>query len=56
MGVPSLEFQKQMNDATPPRNMTELFLGFLSIGARSFGGVMPLASGYAKTKAVFAGI
>lgn len=23
--------------------MTELFLGFLSIGARSFGGVMPLA-------------
>jgi chromate transporter len=32
-----------MNDATPPRNLTELFLGFLSIGARSFGGVMPLA-------------
>ncbi|HUQ25724.1 MAG TPA: chromate transporter [Burkholderiales bacterium] len=28
---------------TPPRNLTELFLGFLSIGARSFGGVMPWA-------------
>jgi chromate transporter len=27
----------------PPRNLTELFLGFLSIGARSFGGVMPWA-------------
>jgi len=32
-----------MNDATPPRNLKELFLGFLSIGARSFGGVMPWA-------------
>ena len=28
---------------TPPRNLTELFLGFLAIGARSFGGVMPWA-------------
>jgi chromate transporter len=28
---------------SPPRNLTELFLGFLSIGARSFGGVMPWA-------------
>jgi chromate transporter len=27
----------------PPRNLTELFFGFLSIGARSFGGVMPWA-------------
>jgi len=26
---------------SPPRNLRELFLGFLSIGARSFGGVMP---------------
>ena len=28
---------------TPPRNLLELFTGFLSIGARSFGGVMPWA-------------
>ena len=28
---------------SPPRTLTELFLGFLSIGARSFGGVMPWA-------------
>jgi chromate transporter len=27
----------------PPRNLAELFFGFLSIGARSFGGVMPWA-------------
>jgi chromate transporter len=27
----------------PPRSLTELFMGFLSIGARSFGGVMPWA-------------
>ena len=27
----------------PPRNLTELFTGFLAIGARSFGGVMPWA-------------
>ena len=32
-----------MNDVTPPRDLRELFLGFLSIGARSFGGVMPWA-------------
>jgi len=32
-----------MSDVTPPRNLKELFLGFLSIGARSFGGVMPWA-------------
>jgi chromate transporter len=29
--------------ATPPRSLTELFLGFLAIGARSFGGVLPWA-------------
>lgn len=28
---------------TPPRSLRELFWGFLSIGARSFGGVMPWA-------------
>ena len=28
---------------SPPKNLAELFLGFLSIGARSFGGVMPWA-------------
>ena len=27
----------------PPQSLRELFLGFLSIGARSFGGVMPWA-------------
>jgi chromate transporter len=27
----------------PPKTLGELFLGFLSIGARSFGGVMPWA-------------
>ena len=27
----------------PPKDLRELFLGFLSIGARSFGGVMPWA-------------
>ncbi len=27
----------------PPRNLRELFLGFLWIGARSFGGVLPWA-------------
>ena len=30
-------------DMTPPRSLTELFLGFLAIGARSFGGVLPWA-------------
>ena len=28
---------------TPPKSLGELFLGFLSIGARSFGGVLPWA-------------
>jgi chromate transporter len=28
---------------TPPASLRELFFGFLSIGARSFGGVMPWA-------------
>src|SRR5207237_3269429 len=28
---------------TPPRNLGELFMGFLWIGARSFGGVLPWA-------------
>jgi chromate transporter len=28
---------------TPPRSLRELFTGFLAIGARSFGGVMPWA-------------
>jgi chromate transporter len=28
---------------TPPRSLNELFTGFLAIGARSFGGVMPWA-------------
>lgn len=28
---------------TPPRNLVELFTGFLAIGARSFGGVLPWA-------------
>jgi chromate transporter len=30
-------------EVQPPRNLRELFLGFFSIGARSFGGVMPWA-------------
>jgi chromate transporter len=28
---------------TPPRSLSELFTGFLAIGARSFGGVLPWA-------------
>jgi chromate transporter len=28
---------------TPPKNLRELFMGFLAIGARSFGGVLPWA-------------
>src|SRR5688500_11691452 len=32
-----------MNDVAPPRTLRELFTGFLSIGARSFGGGMPWA-------------
>ena len=31
------------SDLTPPANLRELFVGFLSIAARSFGGVMPWA-------------
>lgn len=34
---------ERVNCVGPPRNLTGLFFGFLSIGARSFGGVMPLA-------------
>ena len=30
-------------ECTPPRTLAELFVGFLSIGARSFGGVLPWA-------------
>jgi chromate transporter len=30
-------------DVHPPRSLVELFTGFLAIGARSFGGVMPWA-------------
>lgn len=30
-------------EVRPPQSLRELFLGFLSIGARSFGGVMPWA-------------
>jgi chromate transporter len=30
-------------EVQPPRSLAELFWGFLSIGARSFGGVMPWA-------------
>jgi chromate transporter len=32
-----------MTVVAPPRTLRELFLGFLSIGARSFGGVLPWA-------------
>ena len=32
-----------MSDVAPPKNLKELFTGFLAIGARSFGGVMPWA-------------
>jgi chromate transporter len=30
-------------EVTPPKTLWELYLGFLSIGARSFGGVLPWA-------------
>lgn len=30
-------------NVSPPRHLGELFLGFLAIGARSFGGVLPWA-------------
>jgi chromate transporter len=32
-----------LTGVSPPRSLGELFLGFLAIGARSFGGVMPWA-------------
>jgi chromate transporter len=32
-----------LSDVAPPKSLKELFLGFLSIGARSFGGVLPWA-------------
>ena len=32
-----------MHDLTPPGSLTDLFRGFVSIGSRSFGGVMPWA-------------
>src|SRR5436305_12863963 len=34
---------RQKMDVTPPKDLRELFTGFLAIGARSFGGVMPWA-------------
>ena len=34
---------EQASNIAPPCNLAELFLGFLSIGARSYGGVMPVA-------------
>ncbi len=33
----------QKMSVSPPRSLVELFTGFLSIGARSFGGVLPWA-------------
>src|SRR5688572_16145799 len=35
--------RQQLLNVAPPKTLGELFLGFLSIGARSFGGVMPWA-------------
>ena len=32
-----------MSEVAPPKTLGELFIGFLSIGARSFGGVAPWA-------------
>ena len=32
-----------MTAVSPPKHLGELFIGFLSIGARSFGGVLPWA-------------
>src|SRR5687767_15858376 len=39
--IPCIVLEKM--PVNPPRNLTELFLGFFSIGWRSFGGVMPWA-------------
>jgi chromate transporter len=38
-----MESRRQASSIAPPRRLRELLFGFLSIGARSFGGVMPLA-------------
>jgi len=37
------ETRFQRVNVAPPKTLGELFLGFLSIGARSFGGVLPWA-------------
>ena len=42
-GAHSTVYSHKRMPVTPPRTLTELFLGFLSIGARSFGGVLPWA-------------
>jgi chromate transporter len=39
--IPCIVLEKM--PVSPPRSLTELFIGFLSIGWRSFGGVMPWA-------------
>jgi len=39
--IPCIVLEKM--PVNPPRSLSELFLGFLAIGARSFGGVMPWA-------------
>jgi chromate transporter len=39
--IPCIVLEKM--PVNPPRNLSELFFGFLAIGARSFGGVMPWA-------------
>jgi len=39
--IPCIVLEKM--PVNPPRSLSELFFGFLSIGARSFGGVMPWA-------------
>lgn len=44
MGKPnSLSSAQELEDPHPPRNLRELFLGFLAIGGRSFGPVLPWA-------------
>ena len=35
--------EEQVLSVAPPKTLVELFVGFLSIGARSFGGVLPWA-------------
>ncbi len=35
--------ETKVSSPVPPRSLTELFIGFLSIGARAFGGVLPWA-------------